>query len=1485
MAQTIKLKRSATQNAVPSTSSLALGELAINTYDGKLFIKKNVSGTESIVTIGEVGAGSIGPTELASTAVTAGSYGSTSAIPVITIDADGRITSASTATISGLSADSVTATEIAANAVGISELNVSDGTNGQVLSTNGSGTLSFVDQSGGSASATAFSTNIASGDGSTTAFTLSESPSAESKIIAFINGVFQNQDAYTISGTTLTFDTAPISGTNNVVVYVVGDVYSGESVLISNFSGNGTTTAFTLSNNPGNENNTQVYIDGVYQQKTTYSVSGTTLTFSSAPPTGTNNIEVVMLTSTTVNTPAAGSVVTASMADDSVTASKIVSSAVTTAKIADSNVTTAKIADDAVTIAKIADAALVIESEGIGSNDNDTTLPTSAAVKDYVDTQVAGKDALSELSGDTDDVTEGSTNLYYTDARVGTYISGNRTYGNITTTGYIAGPSTFTIDPAAVGDNTGTLVIAGNLQVDGTTTTINSTTVNVDDLNIQLATGAANAAAADGAGITVDGASATITYDGTNDEWDFNKDINVTGSVTSSSSVISSTLASPDGTGVIGLSNTGEATFYRGAVFNENSNDSDFRVESNNNTHMLFVDAGNDRVGIGTASPSDKLHILDGDLGIQNSSGKRYRLIAESNGGFTIRDQNAAAGRFHIDTSGKVGIGTTNPQKALDIVGASSSGGAVMRLSGTGEASQGDVTGAIQFHSADTTDNTPGVFGMLRGIAGASGGEGALQILTDMPSEGADASNITMHFSSSGKVGIGTSSPSDLLHLESTSGDVRQLLNAPTDSDAEIKFAENGTVKYTIGHDAGSDSFVIGTTNVDTEQRLVIDSSGNVGISTTAPHSKLHIAETASGAAGVDFPITLSSDRYQADYGLGIAFRPENQSTGYKVKTAILASGGGYGYNQADLHFCLNSNNNTSVEVGLSDAVMTLKKGGNIGIGDTSPQDYLEINGSGKGLGGLTISNDTHNHAALSFARSSTATARIFISEPGATHTSKFNFQTSNASGGGANLVTAMVIDENQNVGIGIGSPTEKLDVQGDIKVGTGFKIASNVSSGAIGFNRNPDDGAIYTSGLQRFQLNGPFSGNDFIQFQNYNTGGTFVGGYKLYNSSGTQHFYFESVDSATLTINADTDNSDEAGVPTLDFKMDGSVTRFKMGVASDNNPYISTESDIALPLIIKTGTSGQNRVYINDTGMTISDGTAGAPDHLLQIVHDGSPVDDRTFISIVNGTGSGDISTPESHIDFEFFDSNSNQFPQARITSGAGTHPGLDANTQNLEGEGYIALATSPGSGTSGEVDPTNRLVVDAHGRVLINQGSSNLTYGKLQVSAGGETAGHGGIVGFFDTDASVGSSNLIQVLSFSQDTDATGGVFSRFRDSNSILGQIEASNGTQVSYSVSSDERLKENIVDASSQLNTIKNIKVREFDWKANGYHEVGMVAQELHTVVPNAVTEGGDDVSEQPWGVDYSKLTPYLIKAIQEQQTIIDDLKSRLDEAGL
>jgi len=71
------------------------------------------------------------------------------------------------------------------------------------------------------------------------------------------------------------------------------------------------------------------------------------------------------------------------------------------------------------------------------------------------------------------------------------------------------------------------MTVNGTLTVNGTTTTINATTLDVADLNITVAKGAATAAAANGAGLTVDGATATLTYTNADDRWNFNKALNV----------------------------------------------------------------------------------------------------------------------------------------------------------------------------------------------------------------------------------------------------------------------------------------------------------------------------------------------------------------------------------------------------------------------------------------------------------------------------------------------------------------------------------------------------------------------------------------------------------------------------------------------------------------------------------------------------------------------------------------------------------------------------------------------------------------------------------------------------------------------------------------------------------------------------------------------------------------------------------------------
>lgn len=172
---------------------------------------------------------------------------------------------------------------------------------------------------------------------------------------------------------------------------------------------------------------------------------------------------------------------------------------------------------------------------------------------------------LDESSSTTDNLSEGSTNLYYTDARVDSKLAAG--VSNIVTTGYLRGPAEFTIDPAAHGNNTGKVIIAGDLQVDGTTTTINSTTLDVDDINITLASGSADKATASGAGITVDIgtndpvlANPKIEYvgAGANDYWLFNKNILTTGSLSVTGAIHDSSAST--GTSGQALLSTGTGT-------------------------------------------------------------------------------------------------------------------------------------------------------------------------------------------------------------------------------------------------------------------------------------------------------------------------------------------------------------------------------------------------------------------------------------------------------------------------------------------------------------------------------------------------------------------------------------------------------------------------------------------------------------------------------------------------------------------------------------------------------------------------------------------------------------------------------------------------------------------------------------------------------------------------------------------------------------
>ena len=147
------------------------------------------------------------------------------------------------------------------------------------------------------------------------------------------------------------------------------------------------------------------------------------------------------------------------------------------------------------------------------------------------------------------------------------------------------------------------------------------------------------------------------------------------------------------------------------------------------------------------------------------------------------------------------------------------------------------------------------------------------------------------------------------------------------------------------------------------------------------------------------------------------------------------------------------------------------------------------------------------------------------------------------------------------------------------------------------------------------------------------------------------------------------------------------------------------------------------------------------------------------------------------------------------------------------------------------------------------------------------------------FTTISYVGTALNGLIISESANTSDTS--FLGFNNGATNIGSVSRVGATSaVIYSTTSDERLKSNIADANPVLDKLMDVKVRQFDWTEGNLHQdAGFIAQELAPVLSGIVTKGKTE--EDMWQLDYSRLTPYLVKAIQEQQTLITNLTTRLN----
>ena len=195
--------------------------------------------------------------------------------------------------------------------------------------------------------------------------------------------------------------------------------------------------------------------------------------------------------------------------------------------------------------------------------------------------------------------------------------------------------------------------------------------------------------------------------------------------------------------------------------------------------------------------------------------------------------------------------------------------------------------------------------------------------------------------------------------------------------------------------------------------------------------------------------------------------------------------------------------------------------------------------------------------------------------------------------------------------------------------------------------------------------------------------------------------------------------------------------------------------------------------------------------------------------------------------------------------------------------------------SGTAGNaITFTERMRIDSSGNVLV--GTTSTT--PRDFTSGGGTklpAANGPL------EHATGDPNAMFINYTGSASGA--GTFITFRQQGSNRGTI-STNGSTTAYNTSSDYRLKENIAPMTGALDIVQTLKPSTYTWKETGVNSQGFIAHELQAVVPDCVTGEKDAVDAEGnpkyQGVDTSFLVATLTAAIQEQQTIINDLKARV-----
>jgi len=840
-------------------------------------------------------------------------------------------------------------------------------------------------------------------------------------------------------------------------------------------------------------------------------------------------------------------------------------------------------------------------------------------------------------------------------------------------------------------------------------------------------------------------------------------------------------------------------------------------TESNSNVGEVLQLRGNgdavfnNNVGIGTTNPGAELDVrgnivaVGSNISVTNggsASGVGIYSPASNEMGISTNSSEA----MRIDSDGNVGIGTTNPSMKVNIYHSDEDG---LRFN-----TADTLATFIDF--GDTSDNNIGRISYDHS-------DNHMAIRTNNKER--------MRIDSGGNAGIGTTNPKDELHINSAGTNVNLRLTRDGDTGGRISCSDGADTPAIIFETIASNTL---------SERMRIDSGGNVGIGTANPGGKLHVATKDTLISGTVSTVssnllTASGSSFLTELSVGDSLLIEGEDT-YTV-TAINSE------TQVQLSSNITANGGEKLyRTNNKNLFFISEKTGNIGIGTTSPGAKLDIFGSNSSL---KFTRDQGDRSAEMLYDGS----KFLIKTPPGDRLSIADTSSNE-------LLT--VNPNNGNVGIGTTSPGAKLQLQGNF-------LVSNSTDNSV---------------LSKIRILGTSSasGDGHIIFQNN-------------NSTASRNFYIGS------------DITDGAAAPNgLSIKSSGYNTT--SWADATTHLHITNSGNVGIGT---TNPSAKLHVDSGEAELTFGNNASGGNANLRIWRNDSSIAIDNP-LGYLSFAGSDAATSPTDHAAISAIAEESHEYTSDPLSEKNGTQ--LTFFTTNLGQSAMSRKMTISANGNVGIGTTSPRASLDVIGDInSSNNIGANSTYtlftarstrtiddygglykqyvGLNLVTPGASTTGESSAHAFGDLRFQLANSNSTNSLADIMTLRYNGNVGIGTTNPNvklDVIGSIEYT-GTITDVS---DQRKKENVQDLENSLSKICQLNGKSYemidDNEGEEGTELGFIAQEVQQIFPEIVKvverqESEDGETQEYLGVSYIQLIAPLVESIKEQQTIIEDLKSQ------